>query len=129
MKTVNFTQHNCTPSQLETVEELPDELRAEVRALLTFDEIPTAGEMNRRAARLAEIARDSGAQSVMVGGAPFFMETLCVRLRGAGITPRFAFSRRRSVEVAREDGTVEKTAVFEHAGFVDCADAPMGDGE
>ena len=124
MKVINLTQHDCTPAQLESVEELPAGLRAEVRALLTFDSIPEAGEMDGRAARLAEIAAGEGADGAMVGGAPFFMETLCVRLREAGVAPRFAFSLRRSREVVREDGAVEKVAVFEHGGFVNCAKAP-----
>lgn len=35
-----------------------------------------------------------------------------------GIRPLFAFSVRESVERVKDDGSVEKTSVFKHAGFV-----------
>lgn len=55
---------------------------------------------------------------VMIGGAPFFMSYLEKALEQAKITPVYAFSERVSVDVEKEDGSVVKTAVFKHLGFV-----------
>ena len=35
-----------------------------------------------------------------------------------GVCPYYAFSRRESVEEVQADGSVRKTAVFRHAGFI-----------
>ena len=74
---VNLTQHNTTPEQkLDGVVDLPPEIAAEVRQLLTFDEIPSHLDMKNRAMKIAEIARVSGCQYAMIGGAPWFMSIL-----------------------------------------------------
>ena len=58
------------------------------------------------------------ADYVMIGGAPFFMAALESALRDVGVTPIYAFSKREVVEEPQSDGSVKKTAVFRHAGFV-----------
>jgi hypothetical protein len=113
--TINLTQHPATPDQGVT----EPENKAAVQAALTFDAIPSSEDMKERADFLARIAKDSGASKAMIGGAPFFMSTLEKALLDVGIKPVYAFSVRESVEKTTDDGTVTKTNVFKHTGFVE----------
>ncbi len=112
---INLTQHAGTPEQGVT----DPENKSAVQAALTFDTIPSKEEMAERAIFLANIAKESCAKKAMIGGAPFFMSALERALLDVGITPLYAFSVRESVEKAAEDGTVTKTNVFKHIGFVE----------
>ncbi len=117
---INFTQHRATPEQIEAgvAELIPV---SELSEILTFVDIPTAQEIRSRAeeaAKLISSVSEPGAQ-VMIGGAPFFMGTLEAALKAAGFKPVYAFSERKSVDVVKEDGSVVKTAVFVHKGFVE----------
>lgn len=111
---INLTQHQSTPEQgcLEPKQ------KSDVQASLTFDDIPSVEEMQKRARFLAAIAKESGATAAMIGGAPFFMSTLERALIEAGVKPVYAFSRRESVESVK-DGIVTKLNVFKHVGFVE----------
>lgn len=115
---LNLTQHVATPDQVAAGVREPEDKSA-VQQLLTFEEMPTAGEVVARAKALAKVASDQGAKAVMVGGAPFLMGPLEQELRGKGITPLYAFSVRRSVDQAMPDGSIRKVAVFCHLGFVE----------
>lgn len=120
---VNLTQHPATPEQIaQGVVELDPEDRAECARLLTFDELPTDEDLWVRADQLVELVKCSPISEpgcwVMIGGAPFFMESLATLLRRGGYCPVFAFSRRESVEQVQADGSVRKVAVFRHMGFV-----------
>ena len=136
---LNLTQHDPTPEQIEagvTRGEQSDAQVAEFRALLTFHTLPTPAEVRERARQIARYASkvftivdyggDSGyvvnepLQFAMIGGAPFLMVPLEEELRRVGITPLYAFSTRESVEQVQPDGSVRKTAVFRHQGFVGC---------
>lgn len=140
MGIMNLTQHKSTPEQRAAgVFDLEEDVHAEVRELLTFDALPTREEIEDRAADIALIAAhfsapedrandnyelpagDSGgfALQAMIGGAPFLMAALEAALLDQGIRPVYAFSRRESAEETQPDGTVRKTAVFRHAGFVE----------
>lgn len=57
--------------------------------------------------------------TVMVGGAPFFMRYLEEALEAAKIRPVYAFSVRDSEEQKQADGSLKKTTVFNHLGFVE----------
>ena len=120
-KVINMTQHNPTPEQAEAGVYNPAEWER-VKELLTFDELPSREEVFVRARQLTEIAlaecERTGAVEVMIGGAPFFMPALNHALLSKGFIPVFAFSRRVSVEKTNPDGTVTKTQVFKHEGFV-----------
>lgn len=124
---LNLTQHSATAEQLAAgVSDLPAEVREELSALLTFEDIPSSEVLRMRSIAVTGLALAEGAKPgtrIMVGGAPFFMEELCHSLRVAGLIPVFAFSRRESVEQAMPDGSVRKVAVFRHLGFVE-PDAP-----
>lgn len=56
----------------------------------------------------------------MVGGAMYLISALEKALTEQGITPVYSFSKRVSKEEQMPDGTVKKTTVFEHLGFVNC---------
>lgn len=55
---------------------------------------------------------------VMIGGAPYLMGPLAAALREHGLEPVFAFTERISVDEQQPDGSVRKTAVFKHSGWV-----------
>ena len=114
---VNLTQHQATETQKQAGV-VETNCPSVVGILLTFDSIPTKQEMKNRADDLVLLALDSGAKEAMIGGAPFFMSTLEAALQKAGIKPLYAFSKRESVDQQQEDGTVRKTTVFNHLGFV-----------
>ena len=118
MKTiVNLTQHQASPAQV--IAGVFNTKNADaVAILLTFHAIPTAYDIFQKARELARIATDSGAKSAMIGGAPWFMKELEFQLKKVGISPVYAFSTRVSEEEVQADGSVKKTLVFKHIGFV-----------
>jgi hypothetical protein len=125
MKILNLTQHAATLEQIaDGVVDLPEDARKKLSALLTFDELPSTDELIFRAEELADFAAKAiqdhnCSDQVMIGGAPFFMGFLEVELFTRGLQPVYAFSKRVVEEVTKEDGTVEKKAVFKHLGFVE----------
>lgn len=114
-KILNLTQHDATLEQMEAGVIEPAS-KAEIKTLLTFNEIPTIEDMKQRAERLASLSQ--GYTYAMIGGAPYFMSTIEHALKCRGITPLYAFSQRVSVENNNPDGTVTKTFIFRHEGFV-----------
>lgn len=116
-KILNLTQHGASAEQVsEGVIEPSD--KKEVQELLTFVGMPTMSEVFERAEKLAQIAADSGCDKAMIGGAPYLMAPLHMALNAKGITPLYAFSERECVEKKGEDGSIVKTTVFRHKGFV-----------
>ena len=114
---VNLTQHAATKEQKQAGvvdSNYPDV----ISTILTFNTIPSREEMLKRANDIVLLALISDAPKAMIGGAPFFMAILENALIDAGITPLYAFSKRESVETTLEDGSVVKTNVFKHLGFV-----------
>ena len=124
-KILNLTQHQATPDQIAAgVVDLSPELREQLQGLLTFDELPATNIIHRRIFAIRRIAIDEakrlGATHVMLGGAPYLIAMLD-RVLGLGEEaprPVYAFSRRESVEELQKDGSVKKSVVFKHAGFV-----------
>lgn len=120
MNIVNFTQHNATQEQIASgvVDVIPVAKRSEA---LTFKSLPTTEDILNRAdtvvKMVSEVAEDGSL--VMIGGAPFFMGSLEAALKNAGFRPVYAFSERKSIGVVKDDGSVVKTAVFVHKGFVE----------
>ena len=116
---------------LAGVVDLRPEVSAEVRELLTFAALPRRDEIHARAEDIAEIAAhydlantDYGigeefASHAMIGGALWLMAPLEEYLRQRGITPLYAFSERVTEEATQPDGSVRKTNVFRHVGFVE----------
>lgn len=118
MKILNLTQHGATPEQIEVGVYEPND-KSFVCTNLTFDEIPQLFDVKIRATVLAEYAQSMCATHVMIGGAPFLMSLLEAELLSCGIKPLYAFSKRESVDMLQDDGSVKKVAVFKHVGFVE----------
>lgn len=125
---LNLTQHKATPEQKAAgVWDFPDSVRGTLTDLLTFNGIPTKESMHGRAEAIYQFAKmhepisSSGAvnlcQTVMIGGAPFFMSTLESVLIAHGWKPCYAFSKRVVTEQKQEDGSVVKVSSFKHEGF------------
>ena len=122
MTILNLTQHAATPEQVAAgVVEPNNADKAAIKTALTFNALPSDGEMHGRAAAIVAIAKRGGATQVMVGGAPFFLPWLESALLGEGIVPLHAFSRRVSVETVQPDGSTRKESVFRHEGFIPSA--------
>ena len=117
MNILNLTQHVASPEQIEAGVFEPVE-KSKIQYLLTFNEIPTQGGLEKNALLLAAEARSEGATHCMIGGAPFFMSYLETALRTVGIVPLYAFSVRESTDVVMEDGSTKKINIFRHKGFV-----------
>lgn len=124
---VNLTQHEATEEQrTEGVFEPEVEFKSELKGLLTFEELPSKEEIQRRAQRIARIAElELGyddlrihKREAMIGGAPYLMSALEKALKKKGIIPIYAFSKRVSEE-KEVDGKVIKTQVFKHLGLVE----------
>ena len=123
LKILNLTQHQATQDQVEAgvvdLPQGPDTAGEYIKSVLTFDSLPSSGELVNAAGELARIANDLGYTTAMIGGAPFFMSKLEEALKRRGIKPLYAFSIRESVEEDDGKGGVRKTMVFKHLGFVD----------
>lgn len=118
-KKFNLTQHAGSPEQIaEGLVEPSAEEKKMITSLLDFVNIPSKEEMAERAEKLAQISYQSGCNSAMIEGAPYFLAPLEVALMRRGIIPFYAFSRRESVDEVQSDGSVRKVTVFRHAGWV-----------
>jgi hypothetical protein len=126
---INLTQHDATPDQVAAgVVDLRGEELVRLRRFLTFEEIPSSGHIDDRAISIAHLAIHNGlggddgenlhAHAAMIGGAPYLMASLERELRELGVDPIYAFSLRQGVEEKQPDGSVKKTQVFSHMGFV-----------
>lgn len=119
MKVLNLTQHAGSVDQTGLVEPSAEQ-KKRIIALISFEEIPSLEEMETRAQELAKMV--SGYSAVMIGGAPYFQAPLERALLKIGVKPLYAFSKRESVDERLPDGSVRKTTVFRHVGWV----APYG---
>ena len=120
---LNLTQHPATTEQIEAgVVDLPDSVRPALIGWLTFSQLPSREEIEDRAEALALLADsllpEEGNPAAMIGGAPYLMAALEAALRNQRIRPLYAFSVRESAEQVLPDGTVRKTSIFRHAGFI-----------
>lgn len=120
---LNLTQHLATPEQIEAgVINLHDEDRAKLSELLTFEQLPTIEDIEKRCVAITSLAKEWCLKNehpfeVLIGGAPFLMPTLESCLYEDYFSIRYAFSRRESTETII-DGKTIKTNVFKHLGFI-----------
>lgn len=123
MKILNLTQHRATPEQISAGVVEPEEGKKKIQRLLTFEDLPTPEVIQERAEALARVAelltKEYSHDAVMVGGAPYLMSALEKALKERDLTPLYAFSKREVVEEQLSDGSVKKTQVFKHLGFVE----------
>lgn len=122
---VNLTQHLVTGEQLAAgVVDLPADQRAILTKALTFESLPTRGEIVAAVEVVAGLAASAGPalhilpDAAMIGGAMWLMAPLAAAIESRGIEALFAFSQRESVEEPQADGSIRKTAIFRHVGFV-----------
>lgn len=129
-KILNLTQHLATPDQVAAgVVDVSVRHREWLLAEITFESLPDAGEMLARARQIATLVqhyvkKDDGVwntPAVMIGGAPYFMPVLQRVLMQEGCEVLYAFARRESLDTVSPDGSIHKTSVFRHAGFVSAA--------
>lgn len=134
---INLTQHKMTGDQYqyngtklkELISEIPEEQEdheKELKALLNFHELPTKDSINLRVMQITTYALDyfmradvENNRYALIGGAPYLTAPLAEMLKKVGIIPLYAFSKRESVETVQPDGSVVKTSVFKHAGYVE----------
>ncbi len=120
---INLTQHKATPEQTTAgVVDMAEDWRTRVLVqLLTFDKIPDATELRGAAESIAYLCTEQfpTANTAMIGGAPYLMAPLERALIDRGIKPIYGFSKRESVDEHLPDGSVKKTMVFRHLGFVE----------
>jgi hypothetical protein len=123
MRILNFTQHQATAEQVAdgVVEPEPADKVAIQRAI-TFQQLPSSSDLRRRAKLCALLARELKYKyrcaAVLIGGAPYFMSHLENALRSYRVRFCYAFSRREVEEQIQPDGSVRKTHVFKHVGFI-----------
>ena len=130
-KIVNLTQHPATQEQIaDGVFDLTGDKFIELKALLTFSTRPDGREIHLRARKIVVLVEDlEGADEIrgaMIGGAPYLMSRLEVAFDNAagGVLPwdfqvLHSFTERVVEETILPDGTVKKTAMFKHQGFVE----------
>ena len=128
MSIINLTQHPASREQIAAgVVDLIDDQLGALKSALTFEVLPSAEEIRDRAKFIAGLAAGDESSSTrpthaMIGGAMWLMPPLAAALRARGVTPLFAFSVRETEEQTLPDGSVRKTAIFRHAGFVPAVD-------
>lgn len=114
----NISNH---PSAKWSAEQLTaaQQLGGEVRDI-AFPAVPTSATTVEIAAMADQLASQVADGDVaMVQGEFSLTYSLTRRLRDRGLRVVVACTDRKSVEVQKPDGTVEKTTVFEFAGFRD----------
>lgn len=129
---INLTQHSITEEQKVAGAFEPTVSKETVTELLTFNELPSSKELLQRARKLAALAQEECGKKLrelhysndvtiyaMIGGAPYFMSHVEAAFKERGVNYAYAFSKRESVEETLPDGTVKKTSVFRHAGWID----------
>lgn len=122
---INLTQHELTPEQKKGVMEIATD-RERVKELLTFTSKPEYTNINDKAYELAKYAESLVENDdqvdyfyVLIGGAPYLMSALEQHLLSLGLIPVYSYSNRVSVETMQPDGSVVKTNVFRHLGYVE----------
>ena len=136
---INLTQHEMTGDQYKLNNEDLVEIKFKpyngtsrgsadyIKKLLNFSNMPSKKEIITRAIDLAAYASGLLNQAknkddklfALIGGAPYLMGPLEEALKQEGIQPLYAFSQRESVETKNADGSVTKTAIFRHIGYIE----------
>lgn len=115
---LNLTQHTSTPEQkAQGVVDLSGQDIIDLKRHLTFNDLPTFKDLVRSSRQIALLAHKHGANTAMIGGAPFFMSVLEDELKLFKIQPVYAFSERVSEDIVNSDGSITKVTKFKHLGF------------
>lgn len=117
---LNLSQDSATAEQLQAgVVDLPEAERQRLEEAMTFEDLPTRVQIQEACDTIASIAVRLNAYTAMIGGDPWMMSTLEQTLAQVGVRPLYAFSVKESVESVQPDGSVRKTEVLRHLGFVE----------
>lgn len=117
---LNLTQHPAAAEQTAAgVVNFEGSILNTLKNALTFTEIPSRDEIIERANLIVGLARSTGIEAAMIGGAPYLMPVLEQALVKHGIMPLYSFTQRETVEKTGENGEIIKTAIFKHIGFVE----------
>ena len=121
---LNLTQHALTAEQWRDGAVEPEaDVKEEIQKLITFDRsvIEHPEQIwNRAKALVSLIKREYPlVNQAVVGRALYFMPALVRELKEAGIQPFFSYTDRVSQETHNPDGSVTKTLVFKHLGWVE----------
>ena len=97
MKILNLTQHTVTPAHIRAgVYEPDDDMKESILEALTFHNVLTREEMDRRALVLCRCAAILGAEAVMIDSDLYFRHVLEEALRACGFPVLYASSRAAS---------------------------------
>ena len=130
---INVTQHSVTNDQINDLENKFKEIAIlnpggdMFRNSLTFTNMPSKEELSKVAKKIANDAFTMGASYAIVAGAPYLMAHLEKEFFRLNIVPLYSFSERVSQEIKEPDGSVRKTNIFKHVGFIE-ADANVYEG-
>ncbi len=121
---LNLTQHALTAEQWRDGAVEPEaDVKAQIQELITFDRSVIEHPeqiLNRAKALVSLIKREYPlVNQAVVGGALYFMPALVRELKEVGIQPYFSYTDRVSQETHNPDGSVTKTLVFKHLGWVE----------
>jgi hypothetical protein len=109
----NLTKHRSTwREQKMGVIEPTWRVKKEIIGLQSFPEIPDQENLDKRAHRLAGIAKLSGCKRALIGGASFFMSTLEMALCYHGIFPVFSWNLKNDSNEWQFGGFVESALVM-----------------
>lgn len=119
IKILNLTRHEATEDQIKDgVIEPSKEDKETLKRLLTFEYIPTGYDIAKVAKEIVNISKKYDTISCMIGGPGYLLSSLERELKKEGKMPLYSFTKRVIQEEYKEDGTVVKTGVFKHIGFV-----------
>jgi hypothetical protein len=119
MNMLNLTQHQGTKEQVaDGLLEPSAETKRMVQELLTFNFPPSRQQILISAKLLTQIAKESGCEYALIGGASYLMAPLEKELRFARIVPVYSFTERVSSE-SLVDGKVIKTNSFVHIQWIE----------
>lgn len=121
---LNLTQHALTVEQWRDGAVEPEaDVKAQIQELITFDRsvMEHPEQILNRAKELVSLIKREYplVNQAMVGGALYFMPALVREMKEAGIQPYFSYTDRVSQETHNPDGSVTKTLVFKHLGWVE----------
>ena len=120
MKVFNLTKHQMTSDQVANGGLNVPAAQAATE-LHDFVVMPTAADMQLRAAALMSLAQADGAvagDGVMLAGPMYFIPPLVDAARDAGFVPTFSFTQRVAVEKPLDDGSVKLEYIFRHEGWM-----------
>jgi hypothetical protein len=119
MHILNLTQHKATKEQVAGgLVEPSEETKRMVQELLTFTFPPSKQTILISAKLLTQIAKESGCEYALIGGASYLMAPLEKELRFARLIPVYSFTERASEEKL-VDGKVIKTNSFVHIQWIE----------